>query len=129
MNFISPNFWINGNVRTLSEKGKLMALYLLTCKNSNPFGCFKIIYKIISEDLSWNQEEISSALRELSEISFLCYDLYTGWVFLHNIPKTSIATLSHKVKYVLNLVEKIPKRSPFYSEVIKRLSKITDQTS
>src|SRR5436190_800173 len=69
-------FWISEDARSLSEDGRMLALYLLTCQHSNMLGCFRLTNAYAADDLQWDiervskgfQELLSKALRDFSEV-------------------------------------------------------------
>lgn len=63
---ISCAIWQSQKFRNLSDKGRLLYLYLHTCPHVNSIGCYYLPKGYISADLGWNDSAVDRAMTELS---------------------------------------------------------------
>jgi len=71
---IYTQFWTSPDIVALSDTGKLLATYLLSCPHTSMIGCFRLPPAYICADLRWDGPTGSKGLGELSEKGFLTYD-------------------------------------------------------
>lgn len=67
---VSTRFWNSQDIRALSDRGKLLANYLLTGPHSNSIGAYLLPDAYVADDLGWSTETVSKALSELFEKGF-----------------------------------------------------------
>jgi hypothetical protein len=67
---IQSAFWQSADAEAMSDKGKLLACYLLTGPYANGLGCFRLTDGNIMDDLGWSSETVSETVSELSRIGF-----------------------------------------------------------
>ena len=65
---VQTTFW--GRSALLSDRAKLLALYLLTGPHSTGLGCFRLPYGYVVADLGWTQDSVRKAFAELSRNGF-----------------------------------------------------------
>jgi len=63
-------FWGDASTGSLSDDGKLLALYLLTSAHTSPLGCFRLPDGYLVADLGWTLERIADAFDELTARRF-----------------------------------------------------------
>ena len=81
---IHSAFWMSESVRQLSDDGKMLALYLLTCPHGNMLGCFRIPDGYVSDDLKWPIERVSKGFNELLDNGFASRCNTSKWVLIYN---------------------------------------------
>lgn len=81
---VSIKFWTDEKILSLSEKTKLLALYLLTSPHSNSLGLYYLPLQYVSADLGFGVKEVMEGIKELEKIQFCIYDENTRVVFLPN---------------------------------------------
>jgi len=74
--------WANPRFKALSEKSKLILIYLLTGRHSNGLGCFSIPFGYVSADLKYGIDTVSKGFTELYENGFIKYCETTEYVFI-----------------------------------------------
>src|SRR5690242_2355295 len=79
---VHSTFWSSQTIASLSDDGKLLALYLLTCSHSTIAGVFRLPDGYIAEDLGWTAERVSEGLTELLAKGFANRCETTKWVWL-----------------------------------------------
>lgn len=90
-------FWRDKRIRGLTEDGRTLALYALTCSDRSSEGFYALAAAIGRFDLQWDQERWAAAWRELAAADFAEYDDDAEVVFIvralkHHPPKGSNRT-------------------------------------
>lgn len=67
---VYTKFWTSDDIRGMSEDGRTLALYLLTCTHSNMLGCFRLTNAYAADDLQWDSERVSKGFDELLSKGF-----------------------------------------------------------
>lgn len=80
---VHSSFWTSDNIRAMSEDGRALALYLLTCQHGTIAGVFRLPDGYVCEDIQWNAERVSETLCELFANGFATRCEHTKWVFVH----------------------------------------------
>ena len=73
-NTVSVTFWDDTKVRSWSEDGQRLALYLLTNGKRSSEGFYHLPLGLAADDLSWPLERLSAALAELTATDFVDVD-------------------------------------------------------
>lgn len=80
-------FWTSEDARALSEDGRTLALYLLTCPHGNMIGCFRLTNAYAADDLAWNVERVSKGFAELALKGYAYRCERTFWVVINRYLK------------------------------------------
>lgn len=80
-------FWSSEDARGLSEDGRTLALYLMTCPHGNMLGCFRLTNAYAADDLKWEIERVSKGFDELFQKGFAYRCDKTFWVFIRQYLK------------------------------------------
>jgi len=80
-------FWISEDARSLSEDGRMLALYLMTCQHGNMLGTFRLTNAYAADDLQWESERVSKGFVELLSRGFVYRCDRTFWVFIRQFLK------------------------------------------
>ena len=107
-------FWENTDTQQLSDKSKILALYLLTGPHSNMLGAFRLPDGYITEDLKWNNEAVRKSFNELSDINFLTRNEENGWVVIHSFLKWNPVQNPKQGIGIHKLFDQVPVRSKIY---------------
>ena len=67
---VQCHFWQSPEALSLSDQGKLLALYLLTGPHSNGIGCYRLPDGYVMADFGWSQETVSKGFEELFQAGF-----------------------------------------------------------
>ncbi len=107
-NKVSPTLWQSARFRgPLSDDGRFLFLYFLTCPHNNSAGCFRIPVGYALDDLGWGQDRYDEALPLLVTAEMVDHDeendvvLIERW-FQHNPPMNP----SHR-KGIIGQLEKV----------------------
>lgn len=63
-------FWNSPAIRGCSDRGKLLAGYLLTGPHSNSIGAYLLPDAYIADDLGWDGKAVTAAIKELAAAKF-----------------------------------------------------------
>jgi hypothetical protein len=82
---VHTSFWSSSNIRELSEDGRALALYLLTCPHGTIAGVFRLPDGYACEDMQWTPERVSKGFAELLSNGFAnrCGTTKWAWVTKH----------------------------------------------
>ena len=75
-------FWTSEDVRSLTDDGRLLALYLLTSPHSTIAGVFRLPNGYASDDLQWGTERVADGFSELIAKGFADRCETTKWVWI-----------------------------------------------
>lgn len=75
-------FWQSEDMRSLSEDGRMLVLYLMTCPHGNMLGCFRLSDAYAGEDLQWEIERVRKGFDELFAKGFSYRCERSFWVFI-----------------------------------------------
>jgi len=79
---VYSTFWSSSTTSNLSDDGKLLALYLMTCSHATIAGVFRLPDGYVAEDLSWDQKRVSQGFSELLSKGFANRCATTKWVWV-----------------------------------------------
>ena len=79
---VHTSFWASANIRQLSEDGRTLAMYLLTCPHGTIAGVFRLPDGYASEDLQWASERVRDGFAELLASGFANRCETTKWVWV-----------------------------------------------
>lgn len=79
---VHTSFWTSANIRELSEDGRALAIYLLTCPHGTIAGVFRLPDGYACEDLQWTAERVKTTLSELFANGFATRCEATKWVWV-----------------------------------------------
>lgn len=79
---VHSSFWTSSNIRALSEDGRSLAFYLLTCPHGTIAGVFRLPDGYICDDMQWDKERVNETLSELFQNGFATRCETTKWVWV-----------------------------------------------
>lgn len=79
---VHSSFWSSKTIGSLSDDGKLLALYLLTSSHSNIAGAFRLPDGYASEDLGWDSGRVKKGFAELFRKGFATRCDASKWVWV-----------------------------------------------
>jgi hypothetical protein len=79
---VHSTFWSSQTTATLSDDGKLLALYLMTCSHNTIAGVFRLPDGYVAEDIGWTAERVSKGFAELFAKGFANRCETTKWVWV-----------------------------------------------
>lgn len=79
---VHTSFWASSNIRSMSEDGRTLAIYLLTCPHGTIAGVFRLPDGYACEDLQWPSERVREGFVELLRSGFANRCETTKWVWV-----------------------------------------------
>jgi hypothetical protein len=79
---VFSRIWESADFRSLSEDGRTLVMYLLTCQHGTIAGVFRVPDGYACEDLQWAVERVSAAFAELLRKGFANRCETTKWVWV-----------------------------------------------
>lgn len=80
---VYATFWTSEDIRVLTEDGRTLALYLMTCEHGNMLGCFRLTDAYAADDLKWSIERVSKGFADLVEKGYAYRCERTFWVVIY----------------------------------------------
>lgn len=126
---VSPRFWTGRTgmfLRTHPEAQRL-ALYLMTCPNSNMTGLYYLPMPTICHEMQMTPEEAAGALNKVSAAGFAEYDRDTETVFVSEMARFQLGEKmsagDKRVRSTKKMVLQF-RNSPFFSRFVAKYGKI-----
>ena len=79
---IHEEIWDSLKEKEVSDNGKLLFIYLFSCKHRNIIGLYKLPQEYISADLGQPIRKVKQTVKELFEKGLIIYDEKSTIVFL-----------------------------------------------
>lgn len=79
---VHSTFWSSKTIASLSDDGKMLALYLMTCSHNTIAGVFRLPDGYVSEDIKWEQTRVAKGFAELLQKGFANRCETTKWVWI-----------------------------------------------
>lgn len=79
---VYSTFWSSQTTHSLSDDGKLLALYLMTCSHNTIAGVFRLPDGYVAEDIGWDNERVKKGFAELLSNGFANRCETTKWVWV-----------------------------------------------
>jgi hypothetical protein len=100
--------WGSRDFRALSEDGRALALYLLTCPHATMIGAFFLPEWYVLADLQWKSERSAEGFAELFRKGFATLCPRTQWVWIHKYLHWNEPENPNQWKGARRLAAKIP---------------------
>ncbi|WBA84427.1 hypothetical protein [Endozoicomonas sp. GU-1] len=121
---VSSQFWISDDIQPLSDKAKLLALYLLTTGHGNLIGIFRMPKGYIAADLNWEEPSVERAIAELTASGFLLASDQCQYIcipqFMEHNPVDNITQIDARLKLLVKLPQMLLEDLPGVIPVIER---------
>lgn len=101
-------FWSSPDIRGLSDDGRLLALYLLTCPHGTIAGVFRAPDGYVSEDLQWGSERVAEGFRNLADAGFATRCEQTKWVWITQFLDWNPPENPNQRKAMAKVVDTVP---------------------
>ena len=115
-------FWCSQDIRVLSDDGKLLALYLLSCPHGTIIGAFRLPDGYASEDLGWPQARVSKGFKELFAKGWANRCETSKWVWIRRFLSWNLPENPNQWKAARKLIAQIPPQCSWVSEFTAFLS-------
>ena len=105
---VHTSFWASNSIRELSEDGRTLAFYLLTCPHGTIAGAFRLPDGYICEDLQWSVERVSKGFADLVSKGFANRCETTKWVQIINHFEWNPPENPNQKKAVMKIAQQVP---------------------
>lgn len=75
-------FWSSKTTASMTDDGKLLSLYLMTCTHNTIAGVFRLPDGYVTEDTGWSAERVAQGFAELFRKGFAVRCEVTKWVWV-----------------------------------------------
>jgi hypothetical protein len=79
---VYARIWESADFRALSDDGRMLVMYLLTCQHGTISGTFRLPDGYACEDTGWDAERVAKGFANLSEKGFAYRCATTKWVWI-----------------------------------------------
>ena len=118
---VGVGFWDSPVIQSLSDDGKLLALYLVTSTHSNAAGIYRCPDGYVVGDLKWSTERVTQGFDELSRKGFATRCSKADWVVIVKHFKHNPIENPNQAKHVLKLLEQVPTDATIVPLILKVL--------
>lgn len=101
-------FWTSADMQSMSDDGKMLAAYLLTCHHSTIIGCFRLPDGYVADDLGWCAERVAKGFVELLSKGFATRNEQSKWVVIHKYIKWNQPENPNQVKAAVKAFNQVP---------------------
>jgi hypothetical protein len=114
---VSTSFWSSEDMKSLTDDGRLLALYLLTCGHTSLLGLFRLPDGYVSEDIGWSSQRVTQGFDELFKNGFATRDSTSKWVFIHKFLEWNPLDNPNQGIAALKLFSQIPDKVPMKVDI------------
>lgn len=115
-------FWSSADVQALSDDGKMLALYLLTCSHGTIAGVCRMPDGYAAEDLKWTSGRVSKGFEELFSKGFATRCEATKWVWVAKFLQWNPPENPNQWKAVWKVVGQIPPQCVWRADFLRNLA-------
>ncbi len=105
---VYSKFWESNDMRSLSDDGRLLALYLMTCKHCTLAGIFRLPDGYVCEDMQWSAERVAKGFAELLRKGFATRCEATKWVWVTKHLEWNEPENPNQVKRATKILAEVP---------------------
>lgn len=105
---VFSRIWESADFRALSEDGRTLVLYLLTCQHGTIAGVFRVPDGYASEDLQWSSQRVSKGFDELDKKGFAMRCNETKWVWVRKFLEWNPLENPNQVKSAVKVSAGVP---------------------
>lgn len=122
-------FWTSASIRELSEDGRALALYLLTCPHGTIAGVFRAPDGYVCEDMQWGSERVKKGFQELFDNGFAKRCETTKWVWIVNHLRWNTPDNPNQIKAINKVADTVPSSCGWLSEFHVVAQQVIDATT
>lgn len=111
-------FWSSESVARLSDDGKLLALYLMTCSHNTIAGVFRLPDGYVGEDTKWGPERVAKGFAELLENGFATRCDRTNWVWIFKHLEWNPPENPNQRKAAAKVVQQVPRNCTWRADFL-----------
>lgn len=123
---VFATFWTSDTTSSLSDDGKMLALYLMTSPHTNALGCFRLTDGYVTDDMHWAPERVREGFAELFRKGFANRCETSGWVLIQKHMAWNRPENPNQVKAIARLALQVPSNFQFCNELKTALEQHVD---
>lgn len=100
--------WESADFRSLSEDGRTLVMYLLTCQHGTIAGVFRVPDGYACEDLQWSVERVSEGFQNLKDKGFATRCEASKWVWVTKFLEWNPPENPNQRKAAAKVINSIP---------------------
>ena len=116
---VHASFWSSDTIRSLSDDGRHLALYLLTSPHGTLAGVFHLPPGYVCEDMKWTPERVSEGFAELFRNGFSNRCETTNWVWINKHFEWNPPENPNQRKAAAKISRSIPARCAWKQEYMR----------
>lgn len=105
---VHSTFWSSDTIRSLSDDGKTLAMYLITSPHGTIVGAFRLPNGYICDDIEWPEERVAKAVDELIKSEFAVRCEKTKWLWIKKHLKWNKLENPNQIVAACKVVATIP---------------------
>jgi hypothetical protein len=116
---VFSRIWESADFRALTEDGRALALYLLTCQHGTIAGVFRVPDGYACEDLQWSSERVCQGFANLQENGFATRCEATKWVWVSKFLEWNPPENPNQRKSAIKIAQSVPDQCGWKSEFMR----------
>lgn len=100
--------WASDDFRALTEDGRALVLYLLTCQHGTLAGVFRLPDGYVGEDLQWGHERVAEGFANIATKGFATRCEATKWVWVCKYLEWNPLENPNQRKAAVKLSDQVP---------------------
>lgn len=116
---VYSRIWESADFRALSDDGRMLVMYLLTCQHGTISGAFRVPDGYACEDMGWTAERVAEGFANLSEKGFANRCETTKWVWIVKFLQWNAPENPNQRKAAVKQALAIPDNCAWRSEFFK----------
>lgn len=121
---IYSSFWTSDNAQRLSDDGRLLALYLLSCQHGTIAGVCRLPDGYVCEDLKWSSERVQKGFAELLSNGFANRCETTKWVWVCKHFEWNTPENPNQWKAARKISTQIPENCSWGADFVEEFNKV-----
>jgi hypothetical protein len=117
-NKIPNDFWYKEFLLDCDDKGKLLAMYLLTSPHRISEGLYRLPKNYICADLEWQPKDLDKAFTKLLELGFIKYDHHHKIILIPEVVAYQTPQNQNQEKSAVKKLRPL-KNSPLFKEFVE----------
>lgn len=117
---VHTTFWSSATTSRMSDSGKLLALYLMTCTHNTIAGVFRLPDGYVADDLGWPLERVQQGFAELLANGFVNRCETTKWVWVVKHLKWNPLENPNQRKAAMKVAAQVPDECAWKAEFLRQ---------
>jgi hypothetical protein len=115
---VYASFWTSESTRSLSDDGRMLALYLLSGPHGTITGVCRLPDGYVSEDLGWTSQRVSKGFAELLSKGFANRCETTKWVWIRKFLDWNRPENPNQWKAAIKIANQVPAKCAWRTEFV-----------